>query len=221
MVKMVILFKRRAGMPVQAFQAHWRSTHAGLIVRLPGIRRYVQSHVLDASYRKGEPAFDAVAESSFDDMQAVKALAGTPQYADVLADEANFIDRSTLRNLVTDEHAIKDAGAPASGVKRIDFVTRQPGPAVDEFRSYWREVHGPACAAIPAVRRLVLNPVRRSVYDSGRTPAYDGVAMAWFDGMEALEQASAEIERLRENAEAYIERARSPFVLARENAVIA
>ena len=91
MVKMVICFKRKPGMDVAAFQSHWRTVHAGIIARLPGIRRYVQSHVLLASYRKSEPPFDAVAESSFDDTQAMKSLAASPEYAAVLADEPGGI----------------------------------------------------------------------------------------------------------------------------------
>ena len=86
MVKMVIFFKRKPGMSVEDFQKHWRTTHADIIVKLPGIKRYIQSHVLAASYRKGEPAYDGVAESYFETTQAMKELAKTPAYAAVLAD---------------------------------------------------------------------------------------------------------------------------------------
>jgi uncharacterized protein (TIGR02118 family) len=89
MVKIVIFFKRKPGMTVEAFQEHWRTTHAAIISALPGIRRYVQNATLASGYRKGEPAFDAVAESWFDDTQAMKTLARTPEYAKVLADEPN------------------------------------------------------------------------------------------------------------------------------------
>lgn len=221
MVKMVIFFKRKPGISVEAFQAHWRTTHAGIIVRLPGIRRYVQSHVLPSSYRKGEPVFDAIAESSFDDTQAMKSLAGSPQYAEVLADEPNFIDRASMSSIITDEHVIKDAPAPANGIKSIDFVTHKPGMPIDEFRSYWREVHGPLCAAIPAVRRYVQNHTRRSIYDSGRTPAFDGVAMTWFDSMDALRAAAPtpEFARLRDDVEKFVARDQSPFVLTQEHVI--
>jgi uncharacterized protein (TIGR02118 family) len=221
MVKMVILFKRRPGMTVEAFQAHWRTTHANLIVRLPGIRRYCQSHVLPSSYREGEPAADGVAESSFDDTQAMKALAGSPQYADVLADERNFIDGSTLRAVITEETVIKDAPAPAHAVKRIDFVSCRPGTPIDEFRAYWRDVHGPACAAIPAVRRFVQNLARRAIYDSGRTPAFDGVDLAWFESVAAADDASPAFARRLADAERFVAGERSGFVLARGHAVIA
>ena len=221
MVKIVIFFKRKPGMSVEDFQKHWRTTHADIIVRLPGIRRYIQSHVLASAYRKGEPVYDAVAESYFDDTQAMKALAKMPEYAKVLADEPNFIDAPSQASIITDEYVIKDAPAPRNGVKSIDFVTHKPGMPIDEFRAYWREIHGPLCAAIPAVRRYVQSHTRRSIYDSGRTPAFDGVAMTWFDSMDALRAAAPtpEFARLRADVEKFVARDQSPFVLAQEHVI--
>ena len=78
MVKMVAFFKRKPGTSVEAFQNYWRTTHAGIVVKMPGIRKYVQSHTLLSGYRKGEPAYDGSAEVWFDDTQAMRALAQTP-----------------------------------------------------------------------------------------------------------------------------------------------
>lgn len=223
MVKMVIFFKRRPGMTVEAFQDHWSTVHAGIIARLPGIRRYVQNHVLPGSYRKSEPAFDAVAESSFDDTQAMKSLAGSPEYAAVLADEPNFIDRSSMQSIITDEHVIKDMPAPADGIKSITLLTRKAGMPIDAFRAYWRDVHGPLCAAVPEIRRYVQNPTRRSIYDSGRTPAFDGVALTWFDSLDALRAAAPtpEFARLREDVEQFVAPERSPTVITQERVIVA
>jgi hypothetical protein len=102
----------------------------------------------------------------------MKSLAGTSEYAEVLADEPNFIDRSTMQSIITDEHVIKDLPAPVNGIKSITLMTRKAGMPIDAFRAYWLDIHGPLCAAIPAVRRYVQNPTRRSIYDSGRTPAF-------------------------------------------------
>lgn len=223
MVKIVIFFKRKPGMSVEDFQKHWRTTHADIIVRLPGIRRYVQSRVLASGYRKGEPVYDAVAESYFDDTQAMKALSKMPEYAAVLADEPNFIDGPSMASIITDEYVIKDAPVPENAVKSIDFVNRKAGMSVDDFQKYWRETHGPLCGAAQAMRRYVQNHTRRSIYDSGRTPPYDGVAMAWFDDMQALRAAAPtpEFERLRADVENFIARDRSPFVLTQEHVVLA
>ncbi|MGA8031127.1 MAG: EthD family reductase [Casimicrobiaceae bacterium] len=218
MVKIVIFFKRKPGVSVEDFQRHWRTTHADLILRLPGITGYVQSRVLASSYRKGEPAFDGVAESWFESPQALKELAGTPTYAAVLADESNFIDPGSMGSIITDEHVVNDAPPPADALKTIDLVNRKAGMSIDEFQNYWRDVHGPLCQAAPAMRRYVQNHTRRSIYDSGRTPHYDGAAMAWFDGMDALRAAAAtpQFAKLRDDVPNFIDRARSPSLLTSE-----
>jgi uncharacterized protein (TIGR02118 family) len=222
MIKIVIFFKRKPGMSVEDFQQHWRTTHADIIVKLPGIRRYKQSHVIASAYRKGEPVYDAVAESYFDSTQAMKELAKTPEYAAVLADEPNFIDRSTMNSVITDEYVVKEAPLPEGALKSIDFVNRKPGMSVDDFQKYWRETHGALALSAAAMRRYVQNHTRRAVYDSGRTPAYDGVAMAWFDSMDALRAAAPtpEFAALREDVPNFIDRDRSPSVMTTELVIL-
>ncbi len=223
MLTMVIFFKRRAGLSVEAFQEHWRTRHAGIISKLPGIRRYVQNHALASAYRKGEPAFDGVAESSFDDSEAMKALVGTPQYGAVLADEPNFIDRSTMGSIITEAHVIKDGAPGEDAVKSVSLVTHREGMAIDEFFRYWREVHGPLCASLPEFQRYVQCHTRRSIYASGRTPAYDGAALAWFQSAQALRDAAGTpgFARLREDVARFMAGDRSPSILAREHVVLA
>ncbi|MFO1362535.1 MAG: EthD family reductase [Burkholderiales bacterium] len=223
MIKIIYFFKRRPGMSVEDFQAHWRTTHADIIVALPGIRRYVQNHVLPSAYRKGEPAFDGVAESWFDDSGALKALAATPQYAAVRADEPQFIDGATMGSIITEEHVLKDGPAPAGGIKTVDFVTHKPGMPLDAFFEYWRKDHGALGAAAPAARRYVQSHTRRSIYAAGRTPAFDGAAMMWFDDMNALRAAAAtpEFERLRADVATFVARDKSPSLLTTEQVVLA
>ena len=209
-------------MPVEDFQKYWRTTHAAIIVRLPGIRGYVQSHVLASAYRKGEPVYDGVAEAYFDDTQAMKMLAKTPEYAAVLADEPKFIDGPSMGSIITDEYVIKDEPAPENGLKSIDFVNRKAGMSVEGFQMYWRDIHGPLCRAASAMRRYVQNHTRRAIYDSGRIPPYDGVAMTWFDDMRALRDAAStpEFARLRADVDNFIARDRSPVVLTREHVIL-
>ena len=58
MIKVVTCIKRKAGMPVEEFQTYWRERHPAVVVRLPGLRRYVQSHTRLAGYRKAEPLYE-------------------------------------------------------------------------------------------------------------------------------------------------------------------
>jgi len=221
MVKAISFFKRKSGMSVESFQEYWRTAHAELVVKMPGIRRYVQSHTRLSGYRKGEPIYDGIAEIWFDETQAMRALAGTREYAAVQADEIQFIDRATMGLIITEDHVIKNGPVPPNGVKNIELINHKPGMTIEAFQKYWREVHGPLAALIPVVRRYVQSHTRRAIYESGRTPRYDGVALTWFDDTQAMRLSATTPEYARVRAdEANFIRPSPPFIIAREHAII-
>ena len=142
-------------MPVDEFQTYWRTRHPDVVTKLPGVRRYVQSHTDPATYRSGEPVYDGIAEVWFEDTAAMHALRGTPAVAAVQADEARFIDRSTMGLIITDDHVIKDGPTPPGAAKGVGFGRRKAGMTVEAFQ---RPVHitpVPLGAALPGLRRYV------------------------------------------------------------------
>ena len=42
MVKVLTFLKRKPGMSVEEFQRYWLTRHPAVVVRLPGVRRYVR-----------------------------------------------------------------------------------------------------------------------------------------------------------------------------------
>ncbi len=221
MVKALSFFKRRPEMTVEAFQEYWLARHPEVVVKLPGIRRYVQSHTRRSGYAKGEPVYDGIAEIWFDDTRAMRALGDTAAYAAVQADEARFIDRSTMGLLITDEHVIKDGPAPPDGVKNVEFVTRKPGMAIEAFQRYWRDVHGPIAAQIPVIRRYVQSHTRLAAYASGRTPPWDGAAITWFDDTAAMRRSAGSVEYARTRAdEPNFIAPDPPFVVTQEHVIV-
>ena len=220
-VKALSFFKRRAGMSVEAFQDYWRTRHPAAVTRLPGVRRYVQSHTLPGGYRKGEPVYDGIAEVWFDDTQAMRALAGTPAYAAVQADEAAFIERATMGLIVTEDHVVTDGPAPAGGVKNVEFLTRRPDLDVEAFQTYWREAHGPLAARIPVLRRYVQSHTRRAAYEGGRTPRWDGVALTCFDDTQAMRVSAttAEYAGVRADEPNFLA-SDPPFIITREHLIV-
>ena len=209
-------------MSVEEFQTYWRERHPAVVVRLPGVRRYVQSHTRLAGYRKGEPIYDGIAEVWFDDGKAMHALRGTSEIAAVDADEVRFIDGPSKRVIVTDEHVIKDGAVPPGAAKNVEFVTRKPGLALEAFQRYWREVHGPLAAPIPMIRRYVQSHTRPSAYERGRTPAYDGVAVTWFDDTQAMRAsaATAQYARVRADEANFIAPGEIPIIITTEHVVV-
>jgi uncharacterized protein (TIGR02118 family) len=217
MVKLVACLKRKPGVAVEQFQRHWRTRHAEIVVRQAGLRRYVQNHVLPEVYLSGEPPFDGVAEAWFDDVDAMRRLAPSPEYRAVRDDEPSFLDVPGMRVLLTDEVVVVDGAPPADALKTIYFLTRKPGTTPEAFQRHWRETHGPLVARLPLLRRHVQSHTRLGGYAAGRTPAFDGVAFTWFDDSGGLAAAATtpEAARIRADDSSFLAPSR-PFILTRE-----
>lgn len=226
MIKVTVFFRRRPGMGIAEFQAYWLTTHADIVSRLPGLKRYVQSHTLPSGYRRSEPPpYDGIAELWFDDLAAMKALAGTPEQQAVDADEGRFIDRASMGRILTDEHVIKDGAVPPgpeASVKNVEFLTKPRDMPVEAFQRYWREVHGPIAREIPQIIRYVQNHVRAGGYRGGRIPAYDGTAVTWFASTAAMRDAARTeaYARTRADEANFLPPGELPIIITREHVIV-
>jgi uncharacterized protein (TIGR02118 family) len=97
-----------AGMSVDEFRKHWIEVHGNLGSKLPGLRRYVQSHLVDDAYLYARPHFDGVAQLWFNNADAMRASFESPQGKALAADGPKFIDISALRVFVAEEHVVID-----------------------------------------------------------------------------------------------------------------
>ena len=201
MVKVLTFIKRKPGMAVEEFQRYWLTRHPAVVTRLPGVRRYVQSHT--------------------DDTNALRARTHGAEHEAVQADEAEFIDRATMGLIVTEEHVVVSGPVGADAVKAVEFLNRRPGTSVDDFQGYWRERHAPHLAAVPGLRRCVLSATRRSAYTAGRAPAYDGVTLMWFDSADALRAAAGSPAYVAAVAdrEQFLAPGSPPFIMTREHVI--
>lgn len=120
MIKLVFALRRRPDLSFEEFQTYWRETHAPLVAaraEVLQIRRYVQVHTtnlpgLHGAFQKrngGAPEpFDGVAELWFDSLDDMGGddPARRQAQAELLADEANFIDLPNSPMWLADEHEI-------------------------------------------------------------------------------------------------------------------
>lgn len=222
MIKAVTYLKRRPGMPVDEFQAYWRTRHPEVVRKLPGLRRYVQSHTLRAGYEKHQPVYDGIAEVWFDDTNSLRALRETAEMAAVQADEVKFIDRITMGLIISDDHVIMDGSTHPEMAKGVGFVKRKPGMSVEEFQQHWRETHAPLAARFPGLRRYEQCHTRLAAYASGREPKWDGISIIWFDDAKALRaaQQSAEFERARADDANFVAPDPIPFLITTEHLIV-
>ena len=221
MIKQISFFKRKAGVSVDDFQLHWRTVHADLVRRLPGLRRYVQNHTLASGYARHEPDYDGVAEAWFDRTDDMRATVGTAELEAIRADEHNFIDRSSMGTILTTEVLIIDGPAPADAVKNIAFLNKRPDVTPDFFFEYWRSTHARIASTVPGQRRYVQCHCRPGIYTAQRQPVYDGIPMSWFDSMASLRDSgtSQAYRATRADEPNFMLSGRLPFIIATEHEI--
>jgi uncharacterized protein (TIGR02118 family) len=221
MVKVLTFIKRKSGMPVDEFQTYWRTRHPDVVTRLPGVRRYVQSHVLPSAYAKGEPVHDGIAEVWADDTAALRAMTQSPGHPDLIADEARFIDRARMGFIVTEEQVVKDGTVGADALKAVEFFTRRPDLTPEAFQAYLQRTHAPLAVTVPGLARYAISTTRLSGYRTGQ-PAYDGAASLWFPSSDALKGAagSAEYRALVADRASFLAAGEPPFLLTREYVIV-
>jgi uncharacterized protein (TIGR02118 family) len=219
MVKVLTFIKRKAGMPVDEFQQYWRARHPDAVTKLPGIRRYVQSHVLPTAYAKGEPVHDGIAEVWADDTDALRAMTKSPNHPALIADEERFIDRSKMGIIVTEDHPVRTGSGE---LKAVEFFNRRPDLSVEDFQRHWKGPHAALATKVPGVKGYVISATRTSAYGAGRAPTYDGAALMWFESGDALKVAggSAEYKALVADRANFLASGQPPFLLTREYVIV-
>ena len=107
MIKLIYCITRKAGLYVDEFQRYWRETHGPIAGGIPGVRRYVQCHVLSELYAGEQaPAYDGAAELWFDDAESMRAAMRSPELQAAREDERNFIDHNKVFAIVTEEKTV-------------------------------------------------------------------------------------------------------------------
>lgn len=108
MIKVISLLTRRPELTHEQFVQHWLTVHAPLAHAVPGVRRYVQSHILGTRARPDIPETqldaDGIAELWYEDQSAFERSAATPEMQRLTDDGALFIGR--IKTWVVEERQI-------------------------------------------------------------------------------------------------------------------
>lgn len=124
MVKLVALIKRKPGLSREEFVRHYEEVHAPLALKyLPGLKRYVRNYVIRGLGGR-EPDFDCITEfwfESWEDVSRVAQVLGDyhTQIGQIfLADEEQFMDRTSTVSFSVDERVSEQAGASGRRERR-------------------------------------------------------------------------------------------------------
>lgn len=103
MFKLMFFLYHREDLTLQAFDKYLREVHIPIVVKIPGLRRYVVNHALANPMGAAAPC-DAVAELWFDDREAFEFALGSPEGEAAICDQPNYVDGGKTHFLVVDEN---------------------------------------------------------------------------------------------------------------------
>lgn len=108
MIKRVSILTRKPSYTPEAFARHWLEVHGPLARKVPGIRRYVQNHIAEATHHPDLPAaaqqVDGVVEMWFDDRESMERALGSPEAHTMFEDGTQFIE--TVTSFIVDEKVV-------------------------------------------------------------------------------------------------------------------
>jgi uncharacterized protein (TIGR02118 family) len=101
----ISLIRRRDDIDAPRFSRHWLDVHGPLVCRLPGLRSYAQSHVIEALTDVArDMAIDGFAELAFDSVAARAAAYGSAELAACDRDSPGFI--GSVSRLITEVEVV-------------------------------------------------------------------------------------------------------------------
>ena len=108
MIKSLGLLTRKPHLTHARFVDHWLNIHGPLALAVPGVRRYVQSHIVGTRTRPDIPEtqidVDGIAEMWFDTAEDQQRAAASPEMKILTDDGALFIGQ--IKSFVIDEKQI-------------------------------------------------------------------------------------------------------------------
>lgn len=193
------ILTRRPDLTPEQFRRHWLEVHAPLAARLPGLRRYHQNHVVDASqlaidHARGAWEVDGFSQLWFDDMDAMRRVVEAPELRPDLPDIPNFC--GDVKLVICRPNVIIPVAADAGPlVKRMSILTRRPDITAERFRDEWFGFHAEAVRKFPNLIGYTQNlVVDRGGADLTSSASYeqvpvDGIVELWFRSVDDVRTA--------------------------------
>ena len=131
MYKCVWMIKFRPELDPDEVREAWRTSHAALALKIPGIRRYVQNHWV-AGPMGAERTYDGTVDCWFDSRESFEAAWTSPEWQALLEDDVRLFDRTltpAFEGGVVNEYIMRWDALPdgrfyrASGPTDVDQAT--------------------------------------------------------------------------------------------------
>ncbi len=114
MIKQFGIIKRKDGLTREQCLRHWKEIHAPMFVlkNAPGLRKYAQNHVIEATGRGIATDIDGIVELWFDDIESAETfrqwLNSSDETKDLREDTKLFVNLKESPIVIAEEHIIKE-----------------------------------------------------------------------------------------------------------------
>jgi uncharacterized protein (TIGR02118 family) len=97
-IKISFMLHHLPNQTLEECHQHWLTKHVPTVVGTPGLKRYVQSHVLVGEGADEPDGYDGVAEAWFDDVAGFEEFLGSEKFqVEQSQDMPNFVDATRLK----------------------------------------------------------------------------------------------------------------------------
>lgn len=107
-IRALTLLVRHSDLSREDFDLYWREKHATVARRIPGLRSYVQHHLITSVERtgvpSGPPSVDGISDLNFDSLGDLEAALSSSEADDAARDALNFV--SEMRMYVFEDHVV-------------------------------------------------------------------------------------------------------------------
>lgn len=193
------LINKKPDWTQEDFRRYWTETHGPIAARLPGLRSYVQHHVVDTAqrgitYKRGPEHVDGFSELIFDDAASMQAAFASDVAPSLVEDENRFLGR--LRLITADRREVIAPDPRKKLLKRMSFLRRRPDVDEATFEREWRVEHARLVKLMPGVEGYRQNLIVERQVVKGTPCGYDelpidGIVELWFSDTDSLHAAFA------------------------------
>jgi uncharacterized protein (TIGR02118 family) len=166
---------------------YWADVHGPMFAKVPGVERYVQSHVtgplpLVTGVAEEETYFDGYSCAWWADKAAFQRSMESPEWQAVVDDGENVFDMEWLWNMSAQIEEVVQVDGPVSPYKVVWVVKFKPDITKRAADDHWTNVHGPIFHGLP-IERYIQNHVVGPIGAEGETDielGFDGFSECWF-----------------------------------------
>lgn len=184
MIAAISMMRRRADISAAQFRKHWLDPHGVLTAGLPGVRHYIQSHVVESPYNNAlarELDLMGFPELWFESYDDRKIAYTSPRIAECNIDSEQFV--GAVKRIVAEPTVVRVA--PKGGVKVFVLKIGEP---VDRV---WADAYQERTLKLPGVTGYV----RQVILEQAKAPnskipelvlPIAGIAEVTFENEQAL-----------------------------------